>query len=105
MQCIKDQKHIGELRAIYRYCDLDHEEIVRWCPNCGAIVVDADVDGRTSPGRISKMRFPKQLITANKINQLADAIEGILDIGDNDGWHDSEEYHKLIQKFRGILNV
>lgn len=34
-------------------------EVVRWCKNCGAIVIDADVDGRTYPGDIMKMAFPR----------------------------------------------
>lgn len=31
---------------------------VRWCENCGAVVVDMDVDGRTFAGNIMPMRFP-----------------------------------------------
>ena len=31
--------------------------VVRWCTNCGAIVVDTDHDGRTSPGDRMKMRY------------------------------------------------
>ncbi len=34
------------------------QEIVRWCRDCGAVVVDLDADGRTNPGAILKMRFP-----------------------------------------------
>lgn len=33
-------------------------EVVRWCRDCGAIVVDVDVDGRVSPGAVSPMVFP-----------------------------------------------
>ena len=36
----------------------DVEEVVRWCPECGAIVVDRDCDGRTSPGYYQKIAFP-----------------------------------------------
>jgi hypothetical protein len=32
---------------------------IRWCPECGAIVIDIDSDNRTFPGRIMKMKFPK----------------------------------------------
>ena len=33
--------------------------VTRWCQNCGAIVIDADVDGRTQPGAGSSMAFPR----------------------------------------------
>lgn len=36
-----------------------NEHIVRWCCNCGAIVIDQEYDGRTNAGDIMKMRFPK----------------------------------------------
>lgn len=32
---------------------------VRWCQYCGAVVVDKDYDGRTSPSYFMKMRFPE----------------------------------------------
>ena len=35
------------------------DAVVRWCPLCGAIVIDVDFDGRTAPGRIMTMRFPR----------------------------------------------
>lgn len=34
-------------------------EVTRWCRNCGAIVVDVDVDGRTQPGGGLAMTFPR----------------------------------------------
>lgn len=42
------------------------QEIVRWCVNCGSVVVDLDYDGRTNAGQIMKMRSPK--ITKVAIN-------------------------------------
>lgn len=33
--------------------------VVRWCRVCGAIVVDTDVDGRTYPGAVMKMKLPE----------------------------------------------
>jgi len=43
------------------YCDGPEMEqsVVRWCEECGAIVVDVVVDGRTAPGRVMAMRLPK----------------------------------------------
>ena len=47
------------LKIIY----IDHgnisETVVRWCKDCGAVVVDKDIDGRTHPGYVRKMQFPK----------------------------------------------
>ena len=37
----------------------DEFKVVRWCKDCGAIVIDVDVDGRTFAGNIMKMRLPK----------------------------------------------
>ncbi len=39
-------------------CD-NEEKVVRWCKDCGAIVVDLDYDGRTNPGHYMKMRLPE----------------------------------------------
>jgi len=38
--------------------DLDPYHVVRWCPDCGAVVVDLEVDGRLI-GRATKMKFPQ----------------------------------------------
>jgi hypothetical protein len=47
------------LIVIYNGCfDYFTQEKVRWCPKCGAVVVDEDTDGRISPGSIRKMQFP-----------------------------------------------
>jgi len=35
--------------------------VVRWCKVCGAVVVDIDVDNRTQPGAVMKMKFPEFL--------------------------------------------
>ena len=34
----------------------DEEEVVRWCTNCGSVVVDIDYDNRVYPGKVAKMR-------------------------------------------------
>ena len=39
------------------------DEVVRWCPECGSVVIDVDVDNRTMPGKIMKMRHPRVLKT------------------------------------------
>lgn len=39
-------------------------EVVRWCCNCGAVVTDIDVDGRTMPGRRMPMKFPQLALAA-----------------------------------------
>lgn len=47
------------LVEVYRADNGFEDEVVRWCSNCGAIVVDLDYDGRVYAGRIMKMRLPK----------------------------------------------
>jgi len=38
----------------------DEEEVIRWCPVCGCIVVDMDTDNRTiRPGGYMKMQSPE----------------------------------------------
>ena len=37
----------------------DEERVVRWCPTCGAIVIDLEVDNRLFPGHYMKMKIPK----------------------------------------------
>lgn len=39
----------------------DEETVVRWCRDCGAIVVDIDYDNRRFAGRVMNMKFPKYL--------------------------------------------
>lgn len=54
-------EHLHKMQEIISFpCNdaPDAETVVRWCPTCGAIVVDVDFDGRTSPGRVMKMKFP-----------------------------------------------
>jgi hypothetical protein len=34
-------------------------KMIRWCEQCGAIVVDLDCDRRTLPGYFSKLKGPK----------------------------------------------
>ena len=36
----------------------DETQVVRWCPECGAIVVDMDFDGRTNPGYYRELEYP-----------------------------------------------
>ncbi len=45
------------LKVIYTDSDGFVDNVVRWCPLCGAIVVDADVDGRVYPGKIMPMKL------------------------------------------------
>ncbi len=47
-------------------------EVVRWCPDCGAIVIDIDVDGRVAhrPGGVMKMRFPSIIREFKELKKL-----------------------------------
>lgn len=60
MKCFnKKKQHIGKLQILRRY-DLGWNEkaVVRWCPNCGAVVIDQESDGRLF-GSFVKMLFPQ----------------------------------------------
>lgn len=37
----------------------DTASVVRWCPKCGAVVVDMDFDNRTNPGYHQKIKYPE----------------------------------------------
>lgn len=50
--------HNHPLREIYR-SGHDIQDVVRWCPDCGAVVVDGEMDGRVRPGHVVPMQFPK----------------------------------------------
>ena len=47
------------LKVIARFGNDMEEEVVRWCRDCGGVVVDLDFDGRTRPGYIRKMQVPR----------------------------------------------
>lgn len=34
-------------------------KIIRWCPKCGSIVMDREVDGRLNPGYYMGMKEPE----------------------------------------------
>jgi hypothetical protein len=53
----KNNNHILEVVHVDAR-DPMSETVVRWCKNCGGVVVDTDYDGRTSPGAIMPMKFP-----------------------------------------------
>jgi len=55
-ECLRKEHPLQE---IFRSGYEDEEQnVVRWCPQCGAVVVDAEYDGRTAPGRIRSMAIP-----------------------------------------------
>ena len=39
----------------------DESKVVRWCPECGAVVVDLDYDGRTNAGYYKKLQYPNMV--------------------------------------------
>lgn len=49
------------LQVIYIAGSSDCVDVVRWCRECGAVVVDVDFDNRTQPGRAVPMQFPAYL--------------------------------------------
>jgi hypothetical protein len=67
MSCVVSRRE-HELVEIDSRWDGDAHVVVRWCTLCGAVVVDADVDGRTAPGAISVMRFPKLALDLQRVS-------------------------------------
>ena len=47
----------------------DIRVVTRWCRNCGAVVVDMDIDGKTKPGEVMPMRFPQVAIRAARSSE------------------------------------
>ena len=47
-----------KLTVIHRAGNSAEMAVIRWCMDCGAVVVDIDYDGRTMAGGILKMQFP-----------------------------------------------
>ncbi len=43
----------------------DEYAVVRWCKDCGAVVIDSEIDNRTNPGKIRQMMFPSYRINNN----------------------------------------
>ena len=46
------------VRIITKGNDME-AQVVRWCDQCGAVVIDTDYDYRTNPGAIMTLRYPK----------------------------------------------
>lgn len=57
--CTGGKHSLIEIFRNANYDAPDAKTVVRWCQVCGSIVIDVDVDGRTHPGRVMPMRFPK----------------------------------------------
>jgi hypothetical protein len=66
--CLDGKKHslIEVFRESSPYGDMDADSVVRWCYECGAIVVDSEVDGRTLPGDVFAMRRPNNFVKTEK---------------------------------------
>ena len=54
----KCKEGLHPLKEISRTSDGFTDKVIRWCPNCGAIVVDMECDGRVYAGRYQKMLLP-----------------------------------------------
>lgn len=54
------------LKSVYIDSDGFVQNVVRWCPECGAIVIDVDCDSRTYPGRVMKMKLPQAILNSQK---------------------------------------
>lgn len=50
--------------------------VVRWCEICGSIIVDIDVDYRTQPGAVMKMKSPEIVKRQRAVSQSANEPRG-----------------------------
>lgn len=66
MECKNGKHHLIVIYSSLYDCIGEVYAVIRWCKNCGAVVVDTEVDNRISPGKIMEMRFPE--ITKGKNN-------------------------------------
>jgi hypothetical protein len=57
MKVCDGNKH-NLLEVYEHYDDAMGGAVVRWCENCGAIVIDRDFDNKTFPGYYVAMKFP-----------------------------------------------
>lgn len=64
----KCKEGLHPLKEIMRTDDGFADIVVRWCPDCGAIVVDAECDGRIYAGHRMKMVLPKLAKEHNWVN-------------------------------------
>jgi hypothetical protein len=55
-QCLKG---LHPLKVIYTDSDGFADIVIRWCPECGAIVIDNDVDNRIYPGKVMPMKLSR----------------------------------------------
>ena len=67
MTCAYNRKGHELVRIYSRAVGDDMFAAIRWCANCGAVVVDLDVDGYIRPGKITPLRFPKLALDASSI--------------------------------------
>ena len=68
--CLNDKnQHVGPLEEIW-WVDMgwNCEASVKWCPECGAVVIDKTTDNRVM-GRYVNMLFPKVTKDAVKSNK------------------------------------
>ena len=62
-------------------CHRDKEDVVvRWCRECGAVVVDVDNNGVVFPGKIKDMQVPKKVGSFNyNITSIKDKYYKLVD--------------------------
>ncbi len=54
------EEYLQEIMRVTEPTPLDECSVVRWCSNCGAIVVDREVDNRII-GHFKELTFPRRM--------------------------------------------
>ena len=59
MSCVRTKLDHDLVEIQRAYTGDDVYAVVRWCRQCGGVVIDEDFDGRTAAGAGMSMLFPK----------------------------------------------
>ena len=102
------EKGLHPFKVIHRQGQgYDTELVVRWCPKCGAVVVDMDYDNRTNPGYYSKIKYPEitQKYGFEDYNAKVTRYLFVYSNGGEDRIHISEEVSSFADAVVELMNA
>lgn len=95
-QPVHQEEHLVPMYA--NQIDRLHAEVVKWCPDCGAIVIDGETDGRVNAGAVLKMMFPKDTFNLKELKMLQKGMNIL-------GYYmtPTSEEEQLLAKLNGLV--